>query len=231
MPALSLRNKETAIFTGLIAEKGKIISLNKKKDSAVIVVAAKKVLDGAKIGDSIAVNGVCLTATKLGSDYFEADIMHETLNRTVFRKIGPGSVVNLEKSVTLTTFLGGHLVTGDIDTVGTISSIKQDGIAKIYKISLDTEYMKFLVEKGRVAIDGASLTVIDVNDSEGYFTVSLIPHTQAEITLGARVAGDQVNIETDLIGKYVYKFTKSDNASGEKKSGLTISKLAENGFL
>jgi len=114
-------------------------------------------------------------------------------------------------------------VLGDIDTVGTISSIKQDGIAKIYKISLDLEYMKFIVEKGRVAIDGASLTVIDVNDGQGFFTVSLIPHTQAEITLGSRVVGDCVNIETDLIGKYVYKFTNSNNSGAEKKSSLTIS--------
>lgn len=228
---MNFTNKEYDIFTGLVCEKGKIISLNKKADSARITISAKKVIEGTVIGDSIAVNGACLTVVRVDNTSFDADIMHESLNRTSFRNLSTGSEVNLEKSVTLNTLLGGHLVLGDIDTVGTIESIVNDGIAKIYKISLDKSYMKYIVEKGRINIDGASLTVIDVNDELGFFTVSLIPHTQKEIILGDMRPGDIVNIETDIIGKYIYKLANLENTNKKEKSGLTIAKLAENGFL
>lgn len=217
------------MFTGLVGEIGEVIGLETKDLSLKITVRSKKVIEDAKLGDSIATNGTCLTATKIGSDYFQADIMHESVKRTNLKRLKVGDLVNLEKSLTLATPLGGHLVTGDIDGEGIISNIYSDGIAKIYVVKIEPRLMKYVVEKGRITLDGASLTIVDFGDD--FLSVSLIPHTQEMITLGSKSIGDYLNIETDLIGKYVERMmTFKEKKIIEKKSNITENFLAENGF-
>ena len=149
--------------------------------------------------------------------------MYETINRSNLKRLKTGDSVNLEKSLTLSKPLGGHLVTGDVECEGEIISVETNGIARHYKIKMDKKYMKYVVEKGRITIDGASLTVIEVDNES--FSVSLIPHTLENITLGNKKAGDKVNIETDLFAKYVEKILNS-----EKETGLTQEFLSKNGF-
>jgi len=217
------------MFTGLVGEIGEVIGLETKDLSLKITVRSKKIIEDAKLGDSIATNGTCLTATKIGSDYFQADIMHESVRRTNLKRLKVGDLVNLEKSLTLATPLGGHLVTGDIDGEGIISNIYSDGIAKIYVVKIESRLMKYVVEKGRITLDGASLTIVDFGDD--FLSVSLIPHTQEMITLGSKSIGDYLNIETDLIGKYVERMmTFKEKKITEKKSNITENFLAENGF-
>ena len=211
------------IFTGLIEEIGKISNIKNKNQGLEIEIEAEKVLENVNIGDSIAVNGVCLTVTKHKKNSFTADAMYETINRSNLKKVRSGDRVNLEKSLTLSKPLGGHLVTGDVECEGEIISVEITGIARHYKIKMDKKYMKYVVEKGRITLDGASLTVIDTQNDT--FSVSLIPHTIENITLGSKKAGDLVNIETDLFAKYVEKILNS-----EKETGLTQEFLSKNGF-
>ena len=223
------------MFTGLVEEMGKIVNISKKATGLGITIKGDKVVEKIKIGDSIAVNGVCLTVTEFSGNSFTADVMYETIERSGLKRITAGETVNLEKSLTLTTFLGGHLVMGDVDSEVEIISIVPKGIAKLYKFQLEEKHrqnIKYVVEKGRVTIDGASLTVIDTDDALGTFSVSLIPHTLENITLGKKKVGDYVNIETDLFGKYVEKILKFNNAETEKKekSGITMDFLQKNGF-
>ncbi|AVQ16541.1 riboflavin synthase, alpha subunit [Fusobacterium gonidiaformans 3-1-5R] len=215
------------MFTGLVEEMGRVLSITEGNHSMQIKIQCKKVLEGAKLGDSIATNGTCLTAVEIGKDYFVADCMHETMKRTNLHRLKKSDFVNLEKSITLSTPLGGHLVTGDVDCEGKITNIRQDGIAKIYTVELPKYYMKYVVEKGRVTLDGASLTVMELGDSS--LGVSLIPHSQEMIILGKKKVGDYINIETDLIGKYVEKLLSFPKQE-EKKSKLSLDFLAENGF-
>ncbi len=215
------------MFTGLVEEMGKVLAITEGNHSMQIKIQCEKVLEGAKLGDSIATNGTCLTAVEIGKNYFVADCMHETMKRTNLHRLKKSDLVNLEKSITLSTPLGGHLVTGDVDCEGRIINIRQDGIAKIYTLELPKQYMKYVVEKGRVTLDGASLTVMELGeDSLG---VSLIPHSQEMIILGKKKVGDYVNIETDLIGKYVEKLLSFPKQE-EKNSKLSLEFLAENGF-
>ena len=223
------------MFTGLVEEMGKIVNISKKATGLGITIKGDKVVEKVKIGDSIAVNGVCLTVTEFSGNTFTADVMYETIERSGLKRITAGETVNLEKSLTLTTFLGGHLVMGDVDSEAEIISIVPKGIAKLYKFQLEEKHrqnIKYVVEKGRVTIDGASLTVIDTEDASGTFSVSLIPHTLENITLGKKKAGDFVNIETDLFGKYVEKILKFNNEETEKKekTGITMDFLQKNGF-
>ncbi len=215
------------MFTGLVEEMGRVLSITEGNHSMQIKIQCEKVLEGAKLGDSIATNGTCLTAIEIGKDYFVADCMHETMKRTNLHRLKKSDFVNLEKSITLATPLGGHLVTGDVDCEGKITNIRQDGIAKIYTVELPKYYMKYVVEKGRVTLDGASLTVMELGDSS--LGVSLIPHSQEMIILGKKKVGDYINIETDLIGKYVEKLLSFPKQE-EKKSKLSLDFLAENGF-
>ena len=223
------------MFTGLVEEMGKVVNISKKATGLGITIKGDKVVEKAEIGDSIAVNGVCLTVTELSENTFTADVMYETIERSGLKRITAGETVNLEKSLTLTTFLGGHFVMGDVDSEAEIISIVPKGIAKLYKFQLEEKHrqnIKYVVEKGRVTIDGASLTVIDTDDASGTFSVSLIPHTLENITLGKKKVGDYVNIETDLFGKYVEKILKFNNMETEKKekSGITMDFLQKNGF-
>lgn len=215
------------IFTGLVEEIGKVISITSGDRSVQLKIQCEKVLENAKLGDSIATNGTCLTAIAIGENYFVADCMHETIKRTNLKRLKSGSSVNLEKSITLSTPLGGHLVTGDVDCEGNVISIEKDGIAKIYTISIEPRFMKYIVEKGRVSIDGASLSIVGYNKNT--FSVSLIPHTQEKIILGEKEVGDYVNIETDLIGKHIERLLNfKDNE--EEKSKIDINFLSKYGF-
>ena len=207
---------------------GEVLAIENGEKSIKLKIKCKKVLEGAKLGDSIATNGTCLTATELGSNFFTADCMYETVKRTNLKRLKVGDKVNLEKSITLATPLGGHLVTGDVDCEGKVVSITPEGIAKIYEIEIERKYMKYIVEKGRVTLDRASLTVMKLGDTT--FGVSLIPHTQEMITLGKRRVGDYINVETDLIGKYIERFMKFQDEPSEKKEGITMEFLLKNGF-
>ncbi|MGY0394865.1 MULTISPECIES: riboflavin synthase [unclassified Fusobacterium] len=216
------------MFTGLVEEMGEVLSVENGEKSIKLKIKCKKVLEGAKLGDSIATNGTCLTATELGSNYFTADCMYETVKRTNLKRLKAGDKVNLEKSITLSTPLGGHLVTGDVDCEGRIVSITPEGIAKIYEIEMERKYMKYVVEKGRVTLDGASLTVMRLGENS--FGVSLIPHTQEMITLGRKKVGDYINIETDLIGKYIERLMKFQDDTKDNSRGITMEFLLKNGF-
>lgn len=207
---------------------GEVLAIENGEKSLKIKIKCKKVLEKSKIGDSIVTNGTCLTATELGEDFFTADCMYETVKRTNLKRLNIGDRVNLEKSITLSTPLGGHLVTGDVDCEGSIVSITQEGIAKIYEIEVDRKYMKYVVEKGRVTLDGASLTVMRMTDKT--FSVSLIPHTQEMVTLGKKNIGDFINVETDLIGKYVERLLNFSAPEEKKESKITMEFLLENGF-
>lgn len=207
---------------------GEVLAIENGEKSLKIKIKCKKVLKKSKIGDSIATNGTCLTATELGEDFFTADCMYETVKRTNLKRLNIGDRVNLEKSITLSTPLGGHLVTGDVDCEGSIVSITQEGIAKIYEVEVDRKYMKYVVEKGRVTLDGASLTVMRMTDKT--FSVSLIPHTQEMVTLGKKNIGDFINVETDLIGKYVERLLNFSASEEKKESKITMEFLLENGF-
>lgn len=215
------------MFTGLVEEIGKVLEIRDGGSSLRIKIAARLVLGGARVGDSIATNGVCLTAVEVGNGYFVADAMPETYRRTNLKKLKVGSKVNLEKSLTLSSLLGGHLVTGDVDCEAMIKTVYKEGIAIIYEIEVENKYMKYVVEKGRVTIDGASLSIMDFTETS--LKVSLIPHSQEMITLGEKKQGDSVNIEMDLIGKYVERML---NFKGEEpESKLSKSFLMENGFM
>lgn len=212
------------MFTGLVEEIGTIKTLKKGDKSLYISIKCDKVLEKTIIGDSIAFNGTCLTVVNIANDILSFDVMYETVNRTNLKRLKSGSKVNLERSLTLQKPLGGHLVTGDVDFETNILAISQIGIAKVYRFLIPNRYMKYVVEKGRVTIDGTSLTVS--NFGKDFVEVSLIPHTQSEVTLGTKNIGDYVNFEMDLFGKYVERIL---NFKEEKT--LTKETLFTNGFI
>lgn len=221
------------MFTGIIEEMGKIERLNIGGTSGSIEIQGKKVLDGTQIGDSIAVNGVCLTVTKINGNKFTADVMAETFRRSSLSELRAGSYVNLERAMAADGRFGGHIVSGHIDGTGEVSDIVKEENAIWYTISADSALLRYIVEKGSIAIDGISLTVAYV-DAE-CFKVSIIPHTGSETILRYRKKGDRVNLECDIIGKYVEKLlgitgetTESKGISGEK--GITMEFLSTCGF-
>jgi riboflavin synthase len=215
------------VFTGIVEELGILREITRGAASARLRVAARRVLEDIRPGDSMAVNGVCLTVTTLNGESFTADVMAETLARTNLGKLVPGERVNLERALRLGDRLGGHLVTGHIDGVGILTESRKQGIAALLTISAPREVMRYVVKKGSVAIDGISLTVVDLSDSS--FQVSLIPHTLEQTTLGRKGPGDAVNLEADIIGKYVEKFLLSAQEQGKKN--LSVEFLASHGFL
>lgn len=215
------------MFTGIVEEIGVVESVQKGQHSAVLTIRAKKVLADAKIGDSIAVNGVCLTVTKLLSGCFQADVMHETLNRSALAKLGSGQHVNLERAMPADGRFGGHIVAGHVDGVGKITDVRRDDTAVWYTIQAEAGVLRYIVEKGSVAVDGISLTVAQTG--EDWFSVSAIPHTVEHTVLKERTKGSSVNLETDIIGKYVEKLLGGEKS---RKSGSVITKdfLAKYGF-
>ncbi len=214
------------MFTGIVEEIGVIERIDKGKFSAVVRVRAKRVLEGTKVGDSIAVNGICLTVTDIGSGWFTADIMHETLDRSDGGFVS-GSEVNLERAMAADGRFGGHIVAGHVDGIGRIVKIRRDDTAVWYNIQTNKGIMKYIVEKGSVTIDGISLTVAKVGESD--FSVSAIPHTAEVTVLKNKREGDKVNIETDIIGKYVEKLLTNRNEEN-CKSGITKEFLQMYGF-
>ena len=214
------------MFTGIIEEVGTVKAVKRSGTSSFIEIQAKKVLEDVHLGDSIAVNGVCLTVTHCDGSIFRADVMNETLSRSSLGSLTTGSPVNLERAMAADGRFGGHIVSGHIDGTGTVSDIRNDGIAVWYTITAPPELLRYIVEKGSIAIDGISLTVAKVTETS--FSVSIIPHTAAQTILGTKKTGDMVNLENDIIGKYVEKLMKPAEAAPQ--SGITMEFLAKNGF-
>ena len=215
------------MFTGIIEEVGEVLQLHKGKDSAQLTIKAQKVLEDVSIGDSIAVNGVCLTVTSFQAQSFTADVMHETLNRSSLAQLKSKSHVNLERAMLAGGRFGGHIVAGHVDGIGTIIDIQKDDVAVWYTIQAKEEIMRYIIEKGSIAIDGISLTVARV--SENSFAISAIPHTIQHTTLWERQKGDSVNLENDMVGKYIEKLMKPTQMS-EPKSKITREFLMQYGF-
>lgn len=211
------------IFTGIIEEIGRLADIKKEKDLYTLKISCKKVLEGTKKGDSIATNGVCLTVTELGDDFYKAEVMVETINSTNFKTLSLGELLNLERALSPAKRLDGHIVQGHVDGVGEIVNILKRGHEIVYRIKFDSDNFKYIAEKGSIALDGISLTVSKVG--ENYFEVSIIPTTIADTNLASKKLGEKINIETDIIGRYVYNFVNTKEASK-----ITKNFLLENGF-
>ena len=216
------------MFTGIIEELGTVERVTRGRVSAVLAIRAEHILSDLKIGDSVAVNGVCLTATSLTGHGFTADVMHETLDRSALAGLGPGSPVNLERAMAADGRFGGHIVAGHVDGVGTIAAIEQDDNAIWFTITAPAQVLRYVVEKGSIAIDGISLTVARVETDR--FAVSVIPHTAAVTLLGQRRTGDRVNLESDLVGKYVEHLLRPAPEEKQQESKLTMEFLSQHGF-
>lgn len=220
------------MFTGLVEELGVLRGTARGADSARLTIEAREVVKDVRLGDSIAVNGVCLTVVEYERGYFVADVMAETLSKTNLGNLKPGDRVNLERAMRLGDRLGGHLVSGHIDGVGNITRKERYDIATLITVAAPPQVIRYTVKKGSIAVDGASLTVVDLD--QGSFKVSLIPHTAHMTTLGIKKVGDTVNLEADIIGKYVERLlgqaASQGRESGEAK-GITVEYLAEKGFM
>lgn len=212
------------MFTGIIEETGKALRV----EHGGIWIQAKKVLEGTKTGDSIAVNGVCLTVVTIKSTEFMADVMPETLKRSSLGQLKAGSRVNLERAMAADGRFGGHIVSGHIDGTGTVASITKDSNAVRFQILAPEEILRGIVEKGSVAIDGISLTVTAVEKDR--FEVSVIPHTLGETVLSDRKKGSMVNLENDIIGKYVERLLAFEKENAQSRPALTKEFLIRAGF-
>ncbi len=214
------------MFTGIIEELGKVKAIKRGAKEFVIEIGAPKLTPELQIGDSVAVNGVCLTATTKSVSGFTVDVMPETVVKTDLEELARGETVNLERAMTLSSRLGGHMVSGHVDAVGAITSKTVQQNALLIRIEAPASVTRFLIERGSIAVDGISLTVMEYGAA--YVTVSIIPHTAKMTTLGFKGPGDRVNLEADLIGKYVEKFINKKD--GDKSPGLTVDKLRDMGF-
>ena len=216
------------MFTGIVEETGILRSLRPASGGGgVLAVRCRAALDGSRVGDSIAVNGVCLTVSSLAEDGFSADVMPETLRRSNLGLLSPGTRLNLERAMPADGRFGGHLVTGHIDGSGSIRSVAREGNAVWYTIGCCPEILRLIVPKGSVAVDGISLTVADTGP--GFFRVSVIPHTASLTSLGGRGPGDTVNLENDCIGRYEERLLQA--GMGQKPAGaLTAEALSALGF-
>jgi len=212
------------MFTGLVEEIGKIKTIKRKKDSLELTIITSVINDDLQLGDSVATNGVCLTVTSLNENEFCADVMPETFNITSLSKLRTGSYVNLERAMKLNSRFGGHIVSGHIDCTGRILAIKKEGIASVITVSLEPSQRKFVIKRGSISLEGVSLTVCDVDNKS--FKVSIIPHTKDETTLLGKRVGDLLNIEFDILGKYVLNSLESKN-----RSSNIMTLLEENRFI
>jgi riboflavin synthase len=211
------------MFTGIVEEMGNVKALRRDAGGARLTIVASTVLDGTALGDSINVNGVCLTVVEKGNAEFSADVAHETLKVTNLGDLRVGQKVNLERALQLSSRVGGHLVTGHVDAVGRIKEKRQEGSSWRIAMEAPTDALRYIIKKGSVAVDGISLTVAEI-DRAG-FSVAMIPHTAKQTTLGFKMAGESVNLETDIIGKYIEKLL-----SGRVESGLNLDQLKKTGF-
>ncbi|MDA8100624.1 MAG: riboflavin synthase [Nitrospiraceae bacterium] len=211
------------MFTGIIEEMGAVKALQRTGSAARLVLGASKVLEGTVLGDSICVNGVCLTVVAMGKDEFAADVAAETLKVSNLGELTAGARVNLERALQLSARIGGHLVSGHVDGVGRIREKREEGNGWRIFIDAPPQVLRYIIKKGSIAIDGISLTVADV-DAAG-FSIAMIPHTAKLTTLGFKKAGDSVNLESDLIGKYVERLL-----AGRVEGGVSLELLRKNGF-
>ncbi len=216
------------MFTGIIIEMGQITSLKKRRGGAVLSLKTPTIATNARIGDSIAVNGVCLTVVSKNNNELSFDLSDETLMATNLGSLKTGDRVNLEPSLTPDTKIGGHFVTGHVDSTGKIKSKENFGDMLKFEIQAGPDILNYLVKKGSIAVDGISLTVVDILKES--FTLIIIPHTAKLTTLGFKNPGDTVNLETDILGKYVAKFLNKESASNRKDSNLRRA-LSEGGYL
>ena len=225
------------IFTGIVEEIGEVKNIARGSESISLTIKANKVLSDVKLGDSIATNGVCLTVTDFKKDEFTVDVMPETMRKSSLKEINIGSKVNLERALKANDRLGGHILSGHIDGVGKITKRRREDNAIILMIKPPQELLKYIVDKGSIAIDGISLTIAEVK-RQG-FTISLIPHTSEVTILSNKTVGGLVNLEVDVIGKYVenllqhgvnYKQNKNNKNSNKQESNL-VSKLGDSGFI
>jgi len=220
-----------AIFTGIVEEIGTVTKITKKTLSVNLTIRASKILEDVKIGDSIAVNGVCLTVVEYQKNEFTADVMYETLKKTNLYHLNIGSKVNLERALRASDRLGGHIVTGHIDGIGVINKVEKQDIALLITIEAPSDLMRYMVNKGSIAVDGTSLTIVNVISNQ--FCVSLIPHTAGNTILGNKKLGDSVNLEVDILAKYIERLLKlSSNTDADKiKEGINYDMLKRHGFL
>lgn len=221
------------MFTGIIKEKGKYLRKYQADNKYQLKIAAAKVLKGIEKGDSIAVNGVCLTVVDFGDNYFKADVMPETLKSTNLGELNKGAVLNLEPSLKPESSIGGHFVTGHVDSTAVVKSIKRENNAQLVELEVDQETEKYIVPKGSAAVNGVSLTVMEIENK--LLKISLIPESWQETNLSLLRISDKVNIETDMLGKYVFKMLNNLNQNNNKLnsagSKMTKEFLAENGFM
>lgn len=214
------------MFTGIVEELGTVSNIRQSGEAMKLTIAANTILSDVKLGDSIAVNGICLTVTSFTASSFTVDAMPETVRATSLRMLGTSSKVNLERAMAANGRFGGHFVTGHIDGIGTILNKKQYYNAIYYKIGIPDDLLRYCLQKGSIAVDGTSLTIFDIDESS--ITISLIPHTVSESIIGKKAAGDIVNIECDMIGKYIERFISKPT---KRSTSVTESFLQENGFL
>lgn len=215
------------MFTGIVEEMGRVDRISHGPHSAVLTIRAHTVLEGTRVGDSIAVNGICLTVTGLSPGSFSADVMHETLDRSSLAGLAPGDQVNLERAMPAWGRFGGHIVAGHVDGVGQITRIRRDDTAVWFTIQAPGDVMRYIVEKGSVTVDGVSLTVAKVGGQD--FSISAIPHTVSHTVLHARREGDGVNLEADIVGKYIEKFLSPGPHRGGE-TPITREWLSQYGF-
>lgn len=212
------------MFTGIIEDVGKVKAIKKDVNSMQLTIISPKILSDAHLGDSIAVNGVCLTITHFNNEEMTVDVMPETVKATTIHTLKIGDFVNLERAMSANGRFGGHLVSGHVDGIGIIKTKRPLSNAVYIEIEIEKEILTNCIPKGSITIDGTSLTLFDVSDSS--VTVSLIPHTYSETVLGQKGVGEQVNIETDMLGKYVLHHLKKT----ERTSNVTLDFLRQNGF-
>jgi riboflavin synthase len=219
------------MFTGIIESLGTIQRVVSRGEGKILHIRCDLDLTHTRIGDSIAVNGACLTAVSLKKHEFSVDMAPETVARTTFKAAAPGMRVNIERAMQLSSRIDGHLVSGHIDGTGTVTAIEKNSNAVIWTIAVDKALAGDMIEKGSVAVDGISLTINQITDK--HFRVSIIPHTAKVTTIGIKQIGDLVNIETDMLGKYVRKCVTQTAANDfeKKPKGVSMALLAKNGFL
>jgi riboflavin synthase len=223
------------LFSGIVEEVGKLASVADTADGRRLRISCKKVMSDLVLGASVSVSGTCLTVCQMGADWFDVDAVHETLRRTKLGELKTGDSVNLERALLVSDRLGGHIVSGHVDGLGTVRSIHAEGFSRVIEFGVDGVLAPFFVEKGSVTVDGVSLTVASLKaqaakDAPLLFSVALIPHTLESTTLSQLKVGDRINVEADLIGKYVARLVSNGWAENINKGGITPAFLAEHGY-